>query len=162
MSVSRITSALAPRSSLLALALTVAALVIGAGTAGAQSDATGSGLWVAPERASHQTDPSTPMPETIKHGHLIFQRECELCHGKAGKGDGMQAGALHVKPANLASERVRSQSDGALFYKISEGRGEMPKAKVSDSEKWAVIEYIRTLPPVKEGVAAASRSKGSP
>ena len=149
MSVSRACEAIAPRRSMLAVALVSAAIAIGAGSAGAQSETAGNTPWVAPERASKQTDPSTPSPETVRHGRMLFQRECELCHGRSGHGDGMQASALHTKPANLASERVRSQSDGALFYKITEGRGEMPKAKLNDAEKWAVIEYIRTIPPVK-------------
>ena len=57
----------------------------------------------------------------------------------------MQAAYLTTKPADLASDRIQSQSDGAIFYKITEGRGQMPKAKLNDTEKWAVIEYLRTL-----------------
>src|SRR5512140_653256 len=147
MSASRILSSAARRPALLAVTLGLITLVIGVQTAGAQSEAAG-GVWVAPERASRQPDPSSqPTAEAIRHGRMLFQRECDLCHGRSGHGDGTQASALHTKPANLASERVRSQSDGALFYKITEGRGEMPKAKLSDAEKWNVIEYIRTLPP---------------
>jgi hypothetical protein len=28
---------------------------------------------------------------------------------------------------------------------MTEGRGMMPKASLSESEKWAVIDYLRTL-----------------
>jgi hypothetical protein len=35
--------------------------------------------------------------------------------------------------------------DGALFWKITEGRGPMPKAKLSEAEKWTVILYLRAL-----------------
>lgn len=144
MSVSHVTAVLAPRSGLLTLALALAVLATCAGTAGAQSES--NGLWVAPERAARQADPTPPTVSNIKHGRSLFQRECELCHGKSGKGDGMQAAYLQPpKPADLTSEKVQSQSDGAIFYKITEGRGQMPKAKLNDTEKWAVIEYIRTL-----------------
>jgi mono/diheme cytochrome c family protein len=142
MSVSRVTVALAPRSGMLTLVLALAVLATCAGTAGAQES---NGLWVAPERAGRQTDPTPPTANNIKHGRSLFQRECELCHGKAGHGDGMQAAYLTIKPADLASDRIQSQSDGAIFYKITEGRGQMPKAKLNDTEKWAVIEYLRTL-----------------
>ena len=142
MSVSRVTVALAPRSGMLTLVLALAVLATCAGTAGAQES---NGLWVAPERAARQTDPTPPTANNIKHGRSLFQRECELCHGKAGHGDGMQAAYLTIKPADLASDRIQSQSDGAIFYKITEGRGQMPKAKLNDTEKWAVIEYLRTL-----------------
>lgn len=143
MSVSRVTAVLAPRSGMLTLALALAVLATCAGTAGAQSES--NALWVAPERAARQTDPTPPTPSNIKHGRTLFQRECELCHGKAGHGDGLQAAYLQTKPADLAADRIQSQTDGAIFYKITEGRGQMPKAKLNDSEKWAVIEYVRTL-----------------
>jgi mono/diheme cytochrome c family protein len=142
MSVSRVTAVLAPRSGMLTLALALAVLATCAGTAGAQE----SNAWVAPERAARQTDPTPPTVSNIKHGRALFQRECELCHGKSGHGDGMQAAYLTPpKPADLTSEKIQSQSDGAIFYKITEGRGQMPKAKLNDAEKWAVIEYVRTL-----------------
>ncbi len=142
MSVSRVTVALDPRSRMLTLVFTLAVLATCAGTAGAQES---NGLWVAPERAARQTDPTPPTANNIKHGRSLFQRECELCHGKAGHGDGMQAAYLTIKPADLASDRIQSQTDGAIFYKITEGRGQMPRAKLNDTEKWAVIEYLRTL-----------------
>ena len=142
MSVSRVTVALDPRSRMLTLVFTLAVLATCAGTAGAQES---NGLWVAPERAARQTDPTPPTTNNIKHGRSLFQRECELCHGKAGHGDGMQAAYLTIKPADLASDRIQSQTDGAIFYKITEGRGQMPRAKLNDTEKWAVIEYLRTL-----------------
>src|SRR5450759_5454954 len=129
MSVSRVTMALAPRSGMLTLVFTLAVLATCAGTAGAQES---NGLWVAPERAARQTDPTPPTTNNIKHGRALFQRECELCHGKAGHGDGMQAAYLQPpKPADLTSEKVQSQSDGAIFYKLTEGRGQMPRAKLN-------------------------------
>jgi mono/diheme cytochrome c family protein len=102
------------------------------------------GAWVAPERAARQTNPLSA--DAVNKGRDVFQLECEKCHGKAGHGDGPQSAFLDSRPADLASETVRSQSDGALFWKITEGRGQMPKAKLSDKEKWAVILYLRLLP----------------
>jgi mono/diheme cytochrome c family protein len=82
--------------------------------------------WVAPERAAHRSNMLPTSADAIKRGQALFQRECEQCHGKAGHGDGPQAHSLQPRPADLASERVQSQSDGALFWKITEGRGMMP------------------------------------
>jgi len=101
--------------------------------------------WVAPERASHRANPTTSTPDAVKRGHDLFHRDCEQCHGKAGHGDGPQASSLQPRPADLASERVQSQSDGAFFWKMTEGRGMMPKATLSENEKWAVIDFLRTL-----------------
>jgi mono/diheme cytochrome c family protein len=103
--------------------------------------------WVAPERASHRANPVPATDDAIKSGRGIFVRDCLQCHGKAGHGDGPQAGSLEIRPADLPSERVQSQTDGALFWKLTEGRGVMPKATLSDKDKWMVIDYIRTLAP---------------
>lgn len=40
-----------------------------------------------------------------------------------------------------------SQSDGALYWKLREGKGIMPgfKSKLSDEQQWQLVEYIRDL-----------------
>jgi mono/diheme cytochrome c family protein len=101
--------------------------------------------WVAPERASHRENPLPPTADAVKRGHNLFHRDCEQCHGKTGHGDGPLGASLVPRPAYLASEQVQSQSDGAFFWKMTEGRGVMPKAKLDENEKWAVIDYLRTL-----------------
>ncbi len=151
MSTRRIISVPASRIAMRALLCCGAALALCGGTAGAQSLSAGNtapiaaaGPWVAPERAARQTNPVASNAESVNRGHSVFSKECEKCHGKAGHGDGPQAAYLSTKPADLA-ELVSAQSDGSLFYKITEGRGQMPKAKINDNDKWAVIDYLRTL-----------------
>jgi mono/diheme cytochrome c family protein len=101
--------------------------------------------WVAPERVTHRANPLLPATEVLKRGKDLFHRDCEQCHGKAGRGDGPQSFSLEKHPADLASERVQSQPDGAIFWKMTEGRGVMPKATLGDKDKWSVILYVRTL-----------------
>jgi mono/diheme cytochrome c family protein len=101
--------------------------------------------WVAPERASNRANPLPPTPDAITRGQDLFKRDCVSCHGKAGHGDGPMAASVQPRPSNLASQQVQSQSDGALFWKITQGRGMMPKATLKDNDKWAVINYLRTL-----------------
>jgi mono/diheme cytochrome c family protein len=127
-----------------ALPLALTALCMTSAPARAQG---ASEPWVAPDRASQRANPVASAPDVVKNGHKIFVRECEQCHGKLAHGDGSMAPALNVRPKNLTSDAVTSQTDGALFWKISEGRGLMPKANLTDTEKWTVIQYLRTLPP---------------
>jgi mono/diheme cytochrome c family protein len=101
--------------------------------------------WVAPARAAQRVNPLAATADVIKHGHDVFHRDCEQCHGKLGHGDGPQGISLTPRPADLASEHVQSQSDGAFFWKMSEGRGVMPKATIGENDKWAVVNYIRSL-----------------
>jgi len=75
------------------------------------------------------------------------ETNCVTCHGASGKGDGPAAAALPPpKPADWTSAKVQSQTDGELFWKISEGRGAMPPWKhLPDKDRWEIVNYIRTL-----------------
>ena len=57
------------------------------------------------------------------------------------------AKALDPQPADHTSDKVQKQSDGELFWKITNGRGEMPvySQLLSKTQRWQVIEYIRLL-----------------
>jgi mono/diheme cytochrome c family protein len=117
-----------------------------ASAARAQS-AHGGAPWDAPERAAHRSNPVLATDAVVGRGHMLFHQTCELCHGPKGHGDGPMSTSLTPKPADLASEHVQSQTDGALFWKIYSGRGMMPSTQstLSDEQRWAVIDYIRTL-----------------
>jgi mono/diheme cytochrome c family protein len=101
--------------------------------------------WVAPERATHRANPLQPTTNALQRGHDLFRRDCAQCHGKAGHGDGPQAASVAPRPADLTSGNVQSQSDGALFWKITQGRGMMPKVTLGENDKWAMIHHLRTL-----------------
>src|SRR5512146_2456055 len=105
--------------------------------------------WNAPERAAHRSNPVLATDAIVDRGQMLFHQSCELCHGPKGKGNGPMSTSLPIKPADLSSDHVQSQTDGALFWKILSGRGMMPSTQstLSDEQRWAVIDYIRTLAP---------------
>ena len=47
----------------------------------------------------------------------------------------------------MAFKAVAAQTDGELFWKISEGHRPMPafKKKLSEQERWQLVDYIRTF-----------------
>lgn len=143
MSIIRTTLAVVSRAR--ALPLTLAFVATALATPPARAQGPSDNAWIAPERAAHRANPLLPTADAVTRGRDLFHRECEQCHGKAGHGDGQKASQLTPRPADLASARVQSQPDGALFWKMSEGRGMMPKAPLDEKEKWAVIDFIRTL-----------------
>lgn len=101
--------------------------------------------WKAPAEADTIKSPFTFSPEVIKEGEKLFSTYCVSCHGKTGLGDG-SPGKFKVEPANFHSKRVADQTDGALFWKLSTGRGiSMPsyKAVFSEEKRWQLIAYIR-------------------
>ena len=122
------------------LAVAVAAILAGGTVAWAQ------GPWTAPAAEKGKKSPLKPGNETVEKGKKVAQVNCVSCHGAGGKGDGAAAAALNPKPADWTSKRVQDESDGELFWKISNGRGAMPPWKhLPDNDRWAVIGFIRSL-----------------
>ncbi len=102
--------------------------------------------WTAPERAAKRANPIASSPASWAKGKAVYLKSCESCHGQSGDGDGPKAKDLSKKVAALAPA-IRNQSDGALFWKITEGRKPMPsfETDLTPDQIWQVIDYIRTL-----------------
>lgn len=103
--------------------------------------------WTAPPAAEKVHNPVAPNEQSIAAGKLIYTKNCNDCHGKKGKGDGPKSGDLEKTPRDFTKEDFQKQSDGSIFWKISEGRKPMPSFKkdLSDEQRWQVINYVRTL-----------------
>ncbi len=86
-------------------------------------------------------------PKAVLLGGKVFGSLCWTCHGMEGRGDGPNAVALQAVPADLGSDRVQAQTNGALYWTITKGRGEMASYEhvLSREERWALAHYIRTL-----------------
>ncbi|MCE6989461.1 cytochrome c [Dyadobacter sp. CY323] len=124
----------------------------GAGLAGFSSEETHfrqlqQDPWKAPAWADTLKSPYHEEPLTLAQGEELFTLYCASCHGEEGYGDGAAGGALGQKPANFHDTLVKSQSDGAFFWKISTGRGNMPPFKdvFTDEQRWQLVAYLRHL-----------------
>jgi len=103
--------------------------------------------WIAPTSANSLKNPLAGNSASIKEGKSIYLTACAPCHGEKGRGDGPASAALVPKPADHSSSAIQGQSDGAIFWKLTEGKGAMAsyKAVYSDNQRWALVNYIRTL-----------------
>lgn len=101
--------------------------------------------WVAPPEADGFKNPFIENVKATDKGRKIYQKLCWTCHGKAGKGDGPAAAALTIAPADFSEEIIQSQSDGAIYWKITQGRGEMVayKSTLTDDQRWMLVNFIR-------------------
>lgn len=103
--------------------------------------------WGAPAPAQGVKNPLNPTPASLKEGKALYASYCTPCHGNRGKGDGPGSAALNPKPADHTSAKVQKETDGSLFWKISEGHNAMPKWKnvLTETQRWELVNYIRTL-----------------
>jgi mono/diheme cytochrome c family protein len=97
----------------------------------------------APENPTEADDAS------LTRGRELYAINCKMCHGDTGEGTGPVAAFLiNFKPANLTSEVVQSKSDGSIFLTITNGlEGRMPplNENLTVSERWDVVNFVRTL-----------------
>jgi mono/diheme cytochrome c family protein len=103
--------------------------------------------WHAPASADKLINPFEKNPEAISEGKKIYESMCLVCHGDKGKGNGAASVSLNPHPANFLSIEVRNESDGAIFWKLSEGNPPMASYKtlLTETQRWQVVNYIRKL-----------------
>jgi mono/diheme cytochrome c family protein len=120
--------------------------------AGAQQDFS-KNTWELPEDADKTKNPTTVTPESIAKGKELYMERskgnCVFCHGDTGAGNEANLAKLRRKPADLTNkERMTAMTDGEVFWKISKGiQGIMPagEKRMSEEERWHVVNYVRTL-----------------
>ena len=115
------------------------------------------------ERDPDEGDPSgayanltNPLPQTVEtldQGKHIFIRECFVCHGDAGKGNGPYGAALRPIPPDFSDKghygTIQNPlfTDSDYFWRISEGLPwsamQIWKERYSEEDRWALVYYIR-------------------
>ena len=101
-----------------------------------QPDAT----WRVPVEAAARKNPLAEKPELAAGGKKLFARHCAQCHGPTGAG--------LKRAADLQLPLVQSQSDGTLFWKLTNGnpdRGMPPWSRLSELQRWQLVLHLRSL-----------------
>lgn len=103
--------------------------------------------WEAPKSADATLNPLKNDQTVIKKGKTLYLQLCAVCHGDKGKGDGIASAALNPKAANFLSEKFQKQTDGAVFWKLTEGRAPMAsyKESLSETQRWQLVSYLKSL-----------------
>src|SRR4051794_41072494 len=103
--------------------------------------------WKAPARAANSQNPVRADDRSLAAGKALFAKECMACHGESGKGNGPDAADLSTQPPDFATPAVAGQSDGELFWKMTQGRKPMPSygRMLSDDDRWNLVNYIRSI-----------------
>lgn len=106
------------------------------------------GAWTVPAKNSGMKNPVASSKESLATGKDLYAKHCKSCHGAAGLGDGPKAATLDVSCGDFSSKAFQAQTDGDLFFKVSEGKGKMPGFKKNipeDNDRWALVNYMRTM-----------------
>jgi len=104
--------------------------------------------WPVPDNFKTMKNPVASNAESIAEGKSLYATHCKSCHGTKGLGDGSKAAQLKTEPGDFSKGTFQAQTDGALFYKTTEGREDMPsfKKKIADAnERWSIVNFMRTL-----------------
>ena len=109
--------------------------------------------WPVPDNYKNMKNPVASNEESLANGKDLWNQHCKSCHGIKGLGDGPKAANLKTDPGDFSKAEEQSQTDGSLYYKIFEGREDMPNFKKKIPEKddiWSIVNYIRTMKKERE------------
>ena len=96
--------------------------------------------WAAPPAAVSKSNPLAGRQDVQVGGRKVFRERCASCHGDDGRGT--------AKAPDLTQSAVQTQSDGALFWKISTGntRSGMPTFSfLPEPQRWQLVLTVRSL-----------------
>lgn len=105
--------------------------------------------WIVPAQQDALSNPLDYTLENIKQGKAIYTLNCKSCHGDPGKNNPL---TLVPMPVDMASEKMQTNSDGALFYKITTGKGVMPPfgSTLQETDRWNLVNFIKNYSPERE------------
>ena len=91
-------------------------------------------------------------PESLTNGAALYKRQCVMCHGATGQGDGPAAKSLKGKLPNLADKATMSKlTDEHIHEVITNGKkteiGNMPALgkRLKPEEITDIVNHVRTL-----------------
>jgi mono/diheme cytochrome c family protein len=98
---------------------------------------------------AHLENPVELTIETLDAGKAIFIRECMVCHGDAGRGNGPYRLGLQPSPPDFGDGSYGDYTDADYYWRISEGLpwSAMPswKLRYSEEDRWKLVHYIRAI-----------------
>jgi mono/diheme cytochrome c family protein len=92
----------------------------------------------------------------VRAGEDLYRKNCSLCHGPSGHGDGPQAKSLDPPPADLRNLSGARSDRGYWFLRIQRGGKEGPLARersampgwgehLTDEQIWQLVAFLNAL-----------------
>jgi len=100
----------------------------------------GLGIWILPV-SGNDGDASKGKP--------IYEKNCLICHGPQGRGDGPMGKSLNPPAPNVASPESQRKPDAELLKVIREGHSNSAmtawKGTLSEQQFLDVLSYVRKM-----------------
>lgn len=102
--------------------------------------------WLAkvPAKARAMKNPLAGNAAAAKAGRAIFVQNCAMCHGQNAQGQ--------ATFPSLHTAEVRNLTDGDIQWLLTNGslvKGMPSWSALSVTQRWQLVSYIRSLPPMK-------------
>ncbi|MFN2302599.1 MAG: c-type cytochrome, partial [Anaerolineales bacterium] len=102
-----------------------------------------------PQEYAGLTNPIDNSVQLLEEAKAIYTRECFVCHGDAGRGQGPYGDGLQPGPPDFGDGSYGDFTDADYFWRISEGVPwtAMPTWKIEygEEDRWKLVHYIRTI-----------------
>ncbi len=97
--------------------------------------------WKAPAEEAAKENPFRETVKSVMKGEKLFKAHCIKCHGKMNEENSVTKKRV-VQPDPDNPDDV--DTDGALAWKIKNGRGHMPTwdQQLTDEDVWHIVNYI--------------------
>jgi len=101
--------------------------------------------WKAPPEADKVKNPFSG--KETPQAKELYMKNCTQCHGTKGKGDGPKSEEIDKAPTDISTAAFNEQSDGSIFWKMTNGKKPMPSFKLdlTDDQRWQLVNYLREL-----------------
>ena len=100
----------------------------------------GLGIWILP---------ASGIDGDASKGKPIYEKNCLICHGPQGRGDGPMGKSLNPPAPNCASPESQRKPDAELLKVIREGHPESAmtawKGTLSEQQFLDVLSYVRKM-----------------
>ena len=83
--------------------------------------------WVVPDKYLKMKNPVKADAASIKAGKLLYEKHCQSCHGKTGKGDGSKAAQLDTEPGDFSAKAFKSQLRRGINSKMAANNSTTPE-----------------------------------
>ena len=128
-------------------------------------------LWqgsVGTIRSSSAPEGARASQNLVRHGQDVYLAHCAVCHGESGDGNGMAAHMFRIRPRDFRRGLLKFRStpsgslptDDDLLQTVTQGirwTGMVGRADLPESDRKAVVQYLKTFSPRFAAERPASR-----